>query len=69
MSSRNSFLISRRNTPLPRIVGNGPSWGFPWERPVRSIGGPSTSTSSQRQWLWTREGDQFYRSSGPQLCA
>ena len=42
MSSRNSFLISRRNTPLPGIVTNEPSWGFPWERPARSIGVPST---------------------------
>ena len=48
-----------KNTPLPKIVGNGPLWGFQWERPARSIGEPSTSISSRRQWLWTREGVPF----------
>ena len=38
-----------RSTPLPKIAGNGPLWGFQWERPVDLFRG--TSISSRRQWL------------------
>ena len=41
---------------LSRDRGARTIMGFSMGRPVRSIGAPSTSASSRRQWLWTREG-------------